>query len=323
MPPAGSWNPPKTFRLKPGRRVSQDETENIDEVLRKEAAARFNLDPDVDSIDYINVGTVRQGDEVKNEYILFAADGQTIRSHIEMLELAGLRPVGLDPVACALFRSYRRFFRRQEDKEQAEVFVDVGSLFTTVVFGRNSDIGFVKHIPIGTELFNKEIASRLGISPAEAETLRNRISKRNQMSGTSGLHEKTSPADSSAGADDDASTRQVISEAIGAVCEKLAKEISLCFRYYTVTFRSRRAQRAIFSGGGSYETILLGVLAKYLTVEIDVAHPLNGMDMTGVDFGADRRGSHCEWAMAVGLALKGSNAEKSRSPVLAAQESIG
>jgi hypothetical protein len=33
------------------------------------------------------------------------------------------------------------------------------------------------------------------------------------------------------------------------VAEELAKEISLCFRYYTVTFRGKRVEKAIFTGG--------------------------------------------------------------------------
>ena len=96
-------------------------------------------------------------------------------------------------------------------------------------------------------------------------------------------------------------------DAIGAVAEELAREISLCFRYYTVTFRGKRVERAIFSGGEAYESILLNVLRRQLPVEIEVAEPLRGFDMLDVNFDSDKRNQLCEWAVAVGLSLKSWN----------------
>jgi len=93
-------------------------------------------------------------------------------------------------------------------------------------------------------------------------------------------------------------------DAVGVVAEELAREISLCFRYYTVTFRGKRVERAVFTGGEAYENILLNVLRRQLTVEIEVAQPLKGFDMMNINFDSDRRGLLCEWAVAVGLSLK-------------------
>jgi Tfp pilus assembly PilM family ATPase len=85
-------------------------------------------------------------------------------------------------------------------------------------------------------------------------------------------------------------------------------------RYYTVTFRGKRVERAIFAGGEAYENILLNVLRRQLTVEIEVAQPLRGFDLSSegahVNFDSDRRGLLCEWAVAVGLGLKGWNGTK-------------
>ena len=61
---------------------------------------------------------------------------------------------------------------------------------------------------------------------------------------------------------------------------ELAREISLCFRYYTVTFRGRHVDRVIFAGGEAYENILLNVLRRQLAVDVEVAQPLRGFDMT-------------------------------------------
>ena len=157
-------------------RLAELQNDEIEQVLRKEVAQRFGLDPDKDAVKYVVAGNVHQGDEIKNELILFAADNEIIKSHIEMLEEACLRPVSIDTIPCALFRSFERSLRRQEDRERTVVFMDVGNQVTTVVFGRGGEISFVKQIPIGGQKFNEEVAAKLGVNVSEAEMLRKILS---------------------------------------------------------------------------------------------------------------------------------------------------
>jgi type IV pilus assembly protein PilM len=290
-------------------RLSETGADQIEQALRKEVVQRFGLNPEEDVMDYMLAGDVQQGDEVKNEFILLAADNGTIKSHIEMLEEAELRPVAIDTIPCALFRSFERTLRRQEDKERTLLFVDVGSQFTTVVFGRGGEISFIKQIPIAGEKFNQEISAKLGVNISEAGMLRDKFrTDKVPRLPASGLAEAVCDGGEQRL---DETTRQVIVDAISAVAEELAKEISLCLRYYTVTFRGKRVERAIFTGGEAYESILLNVLRQQLTVEVEVAQPLRGFDLSGegvhVNFDSDRRGLLCEWAVAVGLGLKGWN----------------
>lgn len=286
-------------------RLAESETRQIEQSLKKEAAQRFGLDPHQDTINYMLAGNVKHGDEVKNELILFAADNETIKSHIQMLEQAQLRPVALDAVPCALFRSFERLLRRHEDSQRSAVFVDVGRKFTTVVFSRGRKITFVKQMPIGGEKFVQEIAARLGVNTIQAETLRQSL-RAHKNSSTPQLSASPKTAGQKML---DADTRQVMVDAITAVAEEMAREISLCFRYYTVTFRGKRTERAIFTGGEAYETILLNVLKRQLAVEVEVAQPLKGFNLSTerkyINLDSDRRGLLCEWAVAVGLSLKG------------------
>jgi type IV pilus assembly protein PilM len=294
-------------------RLAEVQSDEIEQTLKKEAAQRFGLDPDEDAMKYVVAGNVHQGDEIKNELILFAAENETVKSHIEMLEEAGLRPVSIDTIPCALFRSFERSLRRQEDKEHTVVFVDVGNQFTTVVFGRGGEISFVKQIPVGGERFNEEIAAKLGINISEAEMLRAALQMEKSLSTPKPDLAEQDNADNEQKID--ASTRQAIVDAVSAVAEELTREISLCLRYYTVTFRGKRVGRAFFTGGGAYEYILLDVLRRQLAVEIEVAQPLKGFDMSSerkdLNFDSDRRGYLCEWTVAVGLSLKGWNPAES------------
>ena len=290
-------------------RLPQTDDDKTQMALEKEVSQRFGLDPDKDTIKYMLAGNVKQADEVKNELILFATDSDTIKNHIGLLEQVQLRPVAIDTIPCALFRSFNRSLRRQEDMENTVVFMDVGSHFTTVVFGRGEQICFIKQIPIGGEKFNLEIASKLGVTVEEAEILRRKLRKERAVSSTAGSGElQNEQANFDDGQWLDASMRQVVVDALTSVSEELAKEISLCFRYYTVTFRGKRVERAVFAGGQAYENILLNVLKRQLTVDIELAQPLRGFDMSqqaSIHFDSDRRGLLCEWAVAVGLSLKG------------------
>ncbi len=299
-------------------RIGQTESDQIEQVLRKETVQRFGLDPETDSIEYLVAGSVHHGDDLKSELILFGVDAQTIKDHIGMLEEAGLEPAAIDTVPFALFRGFERWQRREADKENTVVFVDVGSRSTTVVFGRGGEIGFVKQIPIGGHRFTEGVAEKLGINIVEAERLRERIRPQgtsSECSSAEGRGDGGEEGSCDTGEDLDASTRQAVVDALGSAAEELAKEVSLCLRYFTVTFRGKRVEHAVLSGGEAYESILLNVLKRQLTVEIEAAQPLKGFDLSsgreGVNLAGDRRGLLCEWAVAVGLGLK----NMSRTPV--------
>jgi type IV pilus assembly protein PilM len=288
-------------------RLPESEEQEIEQALRREVTQRFGLDPDEDTMDYVFAGKVRQDNEIKSEFIVFAAEKETIKGHLRMIAEAGLKPLAIDTIPFALFRSFERSLRRHEDRDRTTVFIDVGSRYTTVVFGRGGEISFVKEIPIGGEKFSQEVATRLGVSISEAEVLRDALRTEKGFSRSkSNVPTQDHITD---GQNIDAQTRQVVVDAVSGIVEDLAREISLCLRYYTVTFRGKRVERAVIAGGGAYEDILLNVLRRHISVALEIAQPLRGFGLSSeranLNFDGDRRGFLCEWAVAVGLSLKG------------------
>ncbi len=265
-------------------RLMEAEPLQVDKALRKEAAQRFNLDADVDAIDYLLAGSVRQDDEVKNEYIVLAAKAATVENHISLLEEAGLQPVGIDVAPCALFRSFERSLRREEDKQRTVIFVDVGYRYTTVVFARNGEICLAKQMPFGTARLDEEIASKLEVGVGDAESVRLRLQREESM---------------------EEGTRQLVTDAIVSASEQLAKELSLCLRYHTVTFRGKRVERAVVTGGGGKEKLLLDVLQRHLSIAVESAEPLRGLDFEDAECGKACSHSQAGMALAIGLSLKG------------------
>lgn len=265
-------------------RLAEAEPLQVDKALRKEAAQRFDLDAETDAIDYLLAGSVRQDEEVKNEFIVLAAKAGTIESHISLLEEAGLQPAGIDAAPCALFRSFERVMRREEDRQRTMIFVDVGYRYTTVVFGRSGEICLAKQMPFGIARFDEEIASRLEVGAPDAESLRLRL-------------QRDEPVEDG--------TRHLVTDALALAAEQLAKELSLCLRYHTVTFRGKRVERALVAGGGAHERVLLDVLQRHLSIAVETAEPLRGLDLENADSGEACSRSSPDLALAIGLSLKG------------------
>ncbi|MBW8034666.1 MAG: hypothetical protein FVQ79_03130 [Planctomycetes bacterium] len=267
-------------------RFDVSESDHVDALVKSEVSERFGLDPDRDEIDYVTAGKVYQGEEIKNEVIYFATSRSTIEDHISVLEESGLIPVSIDPIAFALMRNYRRAMRRQADQEVVKFIVDIGSYSTTVVVGSCQRISFIKQIPIGGSQLNGQVAKRLNISIEEAALLRSKM--------LNGNKETIDP-----------STERSVTDSMNEVIEKLAKEISLCFRYYSVTFRGARPTEAILSGGESYETNLVKALTRHLGIDVRQSEPLKGIDLTKIEHLIDSSSPLSEWAVATGLGIRG------------------
>ena len=282
-------------------RLDTNDQEQIEEMVRTEIAQRFEMDPQRDEIRYMVAGNVYQGEEIKNEVIFFGMNRDQLADHISLLEQANLIPISIDTVPCALFRSFQATLRRREDHDVVSVFVDLGSRYTTVIIGKGQEIAFVKQIPIAGDQLNEHVASSLGISIEEAIQLRIRL-----------RDPKASQIDSE--------TSRAVIDAMTNSIEDMAHEISLCFKYYAVTFRGKRPAEAVFAGGEAYEAALMDALRRHLGVEIRIAEPLRGYDLSNANFNRRRNPQMCEWAIAVGLALKGMEHEQVEQPEMMANE---
>lgn len=267
-------------------RLDMKDSKDIDNILENEIKNKFGIDRNCHHIDYLSAGSIRQGDDVKNELILFTAHNDAIKEHINILERCGLNPVGIDSVPCALFRCFTRIFRRQEDGDTINVFVDLGSCYTTLVITKGWEIAFIKQIPIGGRDLNKAVADKLDISIDEALLMRAKLQNQDDQ--------MMEPA-----------TKQGILDAMTDMVETLTREIMLCFKYFTVTFRGKKPQHAIFAGGEACEQMLIDSLNKNLAVNIEIGRPLRGIEVNGTMFSEERRKTNCQWAVAIGLGLKG------------------
>jgi type IV pilus assembly protein PilM len=258
-------------------------------VVKFEARNVFPFDVANARVHHLAAGEVRQGTELRQEVIVMAARNDDVNAVVEHLHRSGATLESLDVEPCALYRSVERFIRRKEDENDVHVLVDVGARRSQVVIGRGHDISFIKPIDIGGFHFHDAVSRKLGISVDEAEALRRR------------LVEAGEPADAAAARRDP--VRQAVFDAARAPMEELGREISLCLRYYSVTFRGQRPTKLRLVGGEACDPQLQALLNACLVIPVEVARPLFSVGTSRMK-PAERQGTLCEWALALGLCLR-------------------
>src|SRR5213075_3137969 len=97
--------------------------------------------------------------------------------------------------------------------------------------------------------------------------------------------------------------RQAVFDATRSPMEELGREISLCLRYYSVTFRGFRPTKLRLVGGEACDPQLQTLLNSALVIPVEVGKPLYSVNTSRMK-PTDRRGAMCEWALALGLALR-------------------
>jgi type IV pilus assembly protein PilM len=259
--------------------------------VKFEARNIFSFDTDSANIQIIPAGEVRQGIDVRQEVIVLAARHEDVNIFVEQMHRSGVGIESLDVESTALYRAQERFIRRREDEQDVNVLVDVGYRRTQVVIGRGRDISFMKPIDLGSQHFHEAVSRKLGITMDEASALRRR------------LIEAAPGAGMSLEAVRKDSVRQAVFDATRSTMEQLGREISLCLRYYSVTFRGQRPAKLRLLGGEAADPLLLGVLNSSLAVPVDAGRPLFSVDTSRME-AEDRKGYMSEWATALGLSLK-------------------
>jgi type IV pilus assembly protein PilM len=259
-------------------RVAQASGEELSKIVLFEAAGRLPYSSEEAEIRYLDVDTVRQGESLRREVILLACHKPMLERLLSVAEEAGLQPVALDAEPLAVMRSYCRQLRREEDQERRIMFVNMGASHTLVVIAGGMAPLFVKYLDIGGRHLDDAVARHLKLSAWDAAALRR--------------HHGDRRADQR-----DAEVTRGINESIRPILDRLTHELSLCMRYYSVTFRSQPLTRCILGGGEGNEA-LVELIGARLELPCEVGNPLRVFEKS---LAQDRLS---QWDVAAGLALR-------------------
>ena len=269
--------------------------DQLDRAVREEAAERFEFPLFENQLNYFVAGSVRSGNDVRNEVVLLGVPEETISDHVAMIADMGLHPEHIEAEPIALFRNQLRYLQRQSDKEAVTVVIDIGARGACVVVGRGRGPVFIKFIDIGGRRMTEAVAKQLNLSYQDARQMRQRAAKMRKKSGE--RREDDGPD-----LEDRTSLVWTIRDAIRGEVESLCREISLCLRYCSVTFRGLRPDAVTLMGGQACDQLCVEMVRENLNMECTVCQPLRNVDLSGVDFGDDRRSMMTDWSLCAGLA---------------------
>jgi type IV pilus assembly protein PilM len=244
----------------------------------QEVGSRIPFPAPEAEIRFLEAEDVRQGETVKREIVVLACHRPVLERALSIVERAGLRPAAVDVEPAALVRCYARQFRREDDKQQRTVFVHSGATNTAVVIARGDDALFVKYLDLGGKHLDEAVANHLKMNAAEAANLRRHNGDRRSDQ-------------------QDSEVIRSVAEAVRPVIDRLAQELSLCMRYYSVTFRGQPLARLVLSGGEA-SPALVDWLQPRLDINCELGEPLRSFEPQAAP------GRKTQWDVATGLALR-------------------
>jgi type IV pilus assembly protein PilM len=258
--------------------VAPIQREELPKLVAAEASSRLPFRNEEAEVRFLEAGDVRQGELLRREVIVLATPRAAVERIMAVAEKAGLRPVAIDAEPLALLRCYGRLLRRDEDRQRALALVNIGAASTKVVITRGSAAVFVKYLDVGGRQLDEAVAKNLRMPLAEAAALRR--------------HNGDRRADQR-----DPEVARTIHESLRPVLDRLVNELSLCFRYASVTFRGQPLSQAIL-GGGEASQHLAEWLSGRLDLPVELGNPLR------IYQGTPPGGRLAQWDVAAGLALR-------------------
>ncbi len=253
--------------------------------VRWEASDRLRLGADEAMIQHIDAGEVRQGDELRRELIVMGAPTRLIEQHVAALTACGLEPVAVDVIPAALARAAAMREAptgTAPDDTAPAVILDVGHATSKVVIAHGGRVIFFKQIDVGGRDLERAGAESLGMAVEEA--------RRRGPVATQG------PDGSALGEPDEAVTAQLT---------EVGRELGLCLRYYSVTFRGRRPDRVALVGGRVFDPGSVARLSEASGATVFVVDPFEGLDVPASLRLPSEAGERGAWAVALGLAARG------------------
>lgn len=181
--------------------------------------------------------------------LLIAAPKEAVIDAVRAVEAAGLHVASVDLSSFAALRAAAHL------ASDTEALIDLGANGTNVVFHTDGTPTIVRSVPRGGAEITKLLASRLGVEPAQAETVKCRV----------GLNAEADPE-----------AAKVIDEAL----RPLITEIRSSFGYFVQTNPDRRINRLALVGGAALLPGLPATLTQQLGVPAFLADPLQRVNDT-------------------------------------------
>lgn len=211
----------------------------------------------------------------KVRVFLVAAPKELVEKYIKVLEMAGLKPVGLETEMISFCRSLVLA------SNQATILVDLGARSADIALVQNGQILLTRSIASAGRAITRALVSSLGLQSAQAEE-----------------YKKTYGID---GKKFEGKIKQAMDPIFQAVVMEIKKVISF---YKTETAVTSEIERIILTGGTAQLPEAVGFLAQQLGQQVELGDPFQRIDSAKEPSAKMEKGAGVFYAGALGLAMK-------------------
>lgn len=239
--------------------------------------------------------------EPRMRILLAAAQRDMVRTHLAVVQGAGLTATAVDVIPFALVRAlFDRATQSFTDDGSAEAIVAIGGGVTNVVVHEQGVPRFVRVLLVGGDDVTDAIARDLDVDLDAAEDLKRRAD--------------ISSADAAV-----ARAGQVVSDRLTPLVEEIRGSLD----YYLAQSQSSPIGRVLVTGGGSRLPGLMERLQSQLGGRVEPAHPLASLKIGAITLSQAELAEHEPlMSVPIGLALAGEVTKGVRRISLLPQEEM-
>lgn len=287
---------------------------SLDEIISGQLQMQMNCSPNSLVVRNIPVPGAQCRDQTRKEVICFAASREIVMRYVNLLKKCKLDVLGMHTESFSTIWAFQHLNRRKEYEDSATLYINLAWSGTTVTIAHGSDLVFARHINVGGQHFDHQIAKVLKCDLAEAVQCRKEFqipimrSEHAEVAETasgeaSSTREIGDSADDGAtslsGDQDHAATATSYDRRSGEVpgefvsfvpdgsseeeirkydfeelLDTITDEVCMCLRYHKGLFPDQEITRTVFIGGESNQSWLSGHISSQLGMNAYIGDPI-------------------------------------------------
>lgn len=249
----------------------------LNEAVKWEMEANIPLPLDQVYYDWQIIPETLLFEKNKTNLLVVAIAKSAVDQTIEVLEMAGLDPVGLEIESIAQARS----LLLEKNEQETSLIVDIGDRRTSFSVTKGGVPCFTSSIPLCGQSLTDVISKGMNIPFEEAERVK--------FSNGIGNDFKN----------------DVFFKLMQPVLENFAQEIERSIDFYVTGLKySKNIDKVVICGGGANTKGIIPYLSKKLGRDIEIGNPWINLNL-GKELPAIEKSQSVQYSTAIGLALKG------------------
>lgn len=287
---------------------------SLDEIVSGQLQMQMNCSPNSLVVRNIPVPGAQCRDQTRKEVICFAAPREIVMRYVKLLKKCKLDVLSMHTESFSTIWAFQHLNRRKEYEDNATLYINLAWSGTTVTIAHGSDLVFARHINVGGQHFDHQIAKVLKCDLAEAIQCRKEFqipimrsehaetaeTASGEASATRRIGDSDDDSAASLSEDQDhvatmtsydrrsgevpgefvsfvtngSSEEEIRKYDFEELLDTITDEISMCLRYHKGLFPDQEITRTVFIGGESTQSWLSGHIRNQLGMNAYIGDPI-------------------------------------------------